>query len=95
MKKSHLLPAIAIGVMLLLLITWFTHEPVSAQVRGRQDFRAPTKWEYKVVLTQYHAGAEKNHEATFNELGATGWEFAGALSHRDDLTTAVFKRPKR
>ena len=96
MKKSHLLPAIAIGVMLLLLVAWFAHQPVSAQVRGRQDFRAPTKWEYKVVwVTGLQASDIKREEAKFNELGADGWEFGGAVNHKGDIATAVFKRPKR
>jgi len=96
MKKSHLLPAIAIGVMLLLLVTWFVHQPVSAQVRGRQqEWRAPTKWEYKVVLPGFPAGPVKNDEAKYNELGAAGWELGGTFSYRDNITAAVFKRPKR
>ena len=94
-KKSHLLPAIAIAVTLLLLVTGFTHQPVSAQVGGRQDFRAPTKWEYKVVVTQFYVTNIKDNEAKYNELGEDGWELGGTISYEDNLAAVVFKRPKR
>jgi hypothetical protein len=96
MKKAYLLPASA-AVTLLLLITWFAHQPISAQDRPAPTL---TKWEYKVMMRPAgHGYQPAKDEGEFNKLGADRWELCGTVvqSHQQSMFSVafVFKRSKQ
>ena len=93
--KTHRHPGIFIGAAL------FGLGAVGAlsETAFSRELAAEDQVEYKLILTSTAFPKEKTPfgevrgVVTFNDLGAAGWDFAGAFG--PDMSTLVFKRLRK